>query len=88
MCIVIGKTITAEDQDREIWVTYNLAHVNDDKTGRNRTVGRTSTCRPFTRSLAAATSAMATGDVVNALNVGDDYEDKDRTDDEEDVEAT
>ena len=81
VCIVIGKDITAEDEDREIWITYNLAHVNDEKTGgKQRTVGRTSTCRPLTRSQTASTSAMS-GDmaVSDALQLDfeeDDYEDK------------
>ena len=84
VCIVIGKTITADEEDREIWVTYNLAHVGEDKTGRKRTVGRTSTCRPFTRSQAAATSAMSAAGthVSNALGVvDDDYKDKQPSDD-------
>ena len=76
VCIVIGKTITAEEEDREIWVTYNLAHVKD-RTGSKRQVGRTSTSRPLTRS--QTTNAVSVGgkDVSAALQGDDDaYEEK------------
>ena len=85
VCIVIGKDITAEDEDREIWITYNLAHVNDEKTGgRQRTVGRTSVCRPLTRSQSTSSPMSVAGtDLANALQVDTDaeYEDKSADDD-------
>ena len=84
VCIVIGKTITAEEEDREIWVTYNLAQVND-RTGSKRQVGRTSTSRPLTRS--QTTNAVSVGgkDVSAALQGDDDvYEESDGDGDDDD----
>ena len=88
VCIVIGKDITAEEEDREIWITYNLAHVNDEKTGgKQRTVGRTSMCRPLTRSQSTSAMSVAGPDVSHALQVDDaEYEDvpeQSENDDEE-----
>ena len=89
VCIVIGKDITAEEGDREIWITYNLAHVNYEKTGCKRTVGQTSShCRPLTRSQSTSSSMSVAGtDLANALLVPDQYEDKFTDDDEENVDV-
>ena len=89
VCIVIGKDITAEDEDREIWITYNLAHVNDEKTGgKQRTVGRTSMCRPLTRSQSTSAMSVAGTDLSNALQVDIDaeYEDKSEQSENDDEE--
>ena len=87
VCIVITKPIVAEEADVEIWVTYNLAEVNERVVGQStfsrrrsqRRVGKNTNVvddKPSARSLLSNVNSSSSND-------DDDHDEDDIYDDDD-----